>query len=96
MPAQALEVQRRKRIELEARKSRLKLAGLPKGKQAIPLTETVENLLKDIKAFRKPLTYQKYEQVLGLFLEFVSPKEDVRDIAPGDVKPFLAWRKSKG
>jgi integrase len=32
----------------------------------------------------------------ALFTEHAAPKSDARDIAPEDIKKFLAWRKSKG
>ena len=87
-------------MELEADKSGLQVALLPasdhKEDPKIPLAETTANFLKDIKAFRKPLTHQKYEHVLGLFNEFVAPKDDAREITAEDIKGFLAWRKSKG
>jgi len=95
-PAQALEAQKRKRLELEAKESGLELAGLIKEDESLPLQRAVENFLKDIKTFRKPLTHQKYEHILGLFAEYTAPKSDARDITPEDIKKFLAWRKSKG
>ncbi len=95
-PAEALEAQRRKRVELEARKSGLKLLGLPEEEGKLLLAETVANFLRDIKAFRKPLTYQKYEHILGRFSEYVAPKQDAREITSEDVKRFLSWRKSQG
>ena len=70
--------------------------GLDKEDESLPLQKVVENFLKDIKTFRKPLTHQKYEYVLELFAEHASPKSDARDIAPEGIKKFLAWRKSKG
>lgn len=33
--------------------------------------------------------------MLGLFHELEAPKEGAREITAGDVKRFLAWRKSK-
>ncbi len=95
-PSEALEAQRRKRLQLEAEKTGLKVLGLPEEEGKYALTESVANFLKDIKAFRKPLTYQKYEHVLELFLEYVAPKSDARGITPEDVKRFLSWRKSQG
>jgi hypothetical protein len=93
-PAEALETQKRKRVELGAKESGLELSGLAEEDESLPLQKAIENFLKDIKTFRKPLTHQKYE--LELFSEHVAPKSDARDIAPEDIKKFLAWRKSKG
>jgi hypothetical protein len=95
-PAEALEAQKRKRLELGAKESGLEISGLEEEDASIPLQKAVETFLKDIKTFRKPLTHQKYEYVLELFAEHAAPKSDARDIAPEDIKKFLAWRKSKG
>jgi integrase len=95
-PSEALEAQRRKRLELEAARSGLRLAGLPEDEKALPLIQAIAGFLKDIKTFRKRLTYQKYEHILGLFQEFIAPKDDAPKITPDDIKGFLAWRKSKG
>jgi hypothetical protein len=85
-----------KRLELDAKDSRLEISGLGEEDESLPLQKAIENFLKDIKTFRKPLTHQKYEYVLELFAEHEAPKSDARDIAPEDIKKFLAWRKSKG
>ena len=95
-PAEALEAQKRKRLELDAKQSGLEISGLDTEAESLPLQKAVETFLKDIKTFRKPLTHQKYEYVLELFVEHAAPKSDARDIAPEDIKKFLAWRKSKG
>lgn len=95
-PAEALEAQRRKRLELEAQKTGLELLGLPEEGGKLTLTETLANFLKDIRAFRKPLTFQKYEHVLELFCEYVAPKSDAREITAEDIKRFLSWRESQG
>src|SRR5262249_46093872 len=63
---------------------------------ALPLTGVINKFLQDIRTFRKPLTYQKYEHVLQFFAEHAAPKGDARDITAEDIKKFLAWRKSKG
>jgi integrase len=93
-PAEALEAQKRKRLELGAKESGLELSGAGNEDQSLPLQKAVETFLKDIKTFRKPLTHQKYEYVLELFAEHAAPKSDARDIAPEDIN--LAWRTSKG
>jgi integrase/recombinase XerD len=95
-PAEALEAQKRKRLELGAKESGLELSGLEEEDASIPLQKAVESFLKDIKTFRKPMTHQKYEYVLELFAEHVAPKSDARLVSPEDIKKFLAWRKSKG
>jgi integrase/recombinase XerD len=56
----------------------------------------MDKFLADIKTFRKKLTWQKYDHILGLFAERVAPKSDAREITAEDVKAFLAWRKAKG
>ena len=55
-PAEALEAQKRKRLELDAKDSGLELSGLDKDEESLPLQKAVEAFLKDIKTFRKPLT----------------------------------------
>jgi integrase len=84
-----------KRLELDAKDAGLKVTD-PEEEAKLPLDATVAGFLKDIKTFRKPLTWRKYEHILELFSEHVAPKSDVREITAEDVKAFLAWRKSKG
>jgi Phage integrase, N-terminal SAM-like domain len=91
-----LEAQRRKRLELDARESNVEFPVLDEVEDAFPLQTLLANFLKDMRAFRKPLTYQKYEHILELFCEYVAPKVDARQITTDDIKRFLAWRKSKG
>ena len=79
-PAEALEAQRRKRLELEARENNLELLGLPNEEDNILLDRALQNFLRDIKAFRKPLTVQKYEYIVELFCERVAPKKFAREI----------------
>jgi Phage integrase family/Phage integrase, N-terminal SAM-like domain len=97
-PAEALEAQRRKRFELEARSTGLTVLDpeIENKADALPLTGVINKFLQDIRTFRKPLTYQKYEHILELFAEHAAPKSDARDITGDDIKKFLAWRKSKG
>jgi hypothetical protein len=92
-PAEALEAQKRKQLHLEAKQSGLEFLAI-KEPEIMLLTAAVNGFLSDIKTFRKPLTYQKYEHILQIFSEYVAPKTDVRDIDSPDVKKFLAWRKS--
>jgi hypothetical protein len=94
--AEALEAQKRKRLELDAKESGRELGGLDKEDESLLLAKAVESFLKKLKTFRKRLKHQKYEYVLELFAEYAAPKTDARDIAPEDIKKFLAWRKSKG
>jgi len=93
-PSEALEAQKRKRLELEAGSSGLELSGIEE-EEKLSLTGAIQDFLKDIQTFRKKLTWQKYEYVLELFAEY-TPKTDARDISAEDIKKFLAWRKSKG
>jgi integrase/recombinase XerD len=97
-PSEALEAQRRKRLELEAHATGMTVTDPEEEAkaEALPLTQTINGFLKDIKTFRKKLTWQKYDHVLNLFAEYAAPKSDARDITAEDVKGFLAWRKSKG
>ena len=95
-PSDALEAQKRKRLELEAKETGLELTSLASEEGALPIRRVIDNFLTDIKTFRKPLTHQKYQYILELFSEYVAPKSDVHEITADDVKEFLAWRKSKG
>jgi hypothetical protein len=97
-PAQALEAQKRKRFELEARASGLEVLDpdIESEADALPLTGVMNKFLQDIRTFRKPLTYRKYEHVLQFFAEHAAPKSDARDVTAEDIKKFLAWRESKG
>ncbi|HXJ87461.1 MAG TPA: tyrosine-type recombinase/integrase [Candidatus Binatia bacterium] len=93
-PADALEAQKRKRLELEAAKTGVTI--VDESEPQFPLTDTINKFLADIKTFRKKLTWQKYDHILNLFADYVAPKRDARDINAEDIKAFLAWRKSKG
>ena len=93
-PADALEAQKRKRLELEAVKTGVTI--VDESESQFPLTDTIAKFLADIKTFRKKLTWQKYDHILNLFAEYVAPKNDARAINAEDIKQFLAWRKSKG
>jgi integrase/recombinase XerD len=96
-PAEALEAQKRKRLEIEATSSGLSVRDPEEeAVSALPLTTAIDKFLQDIRTFRKPLTYGKYEHILNLFAEHVVPKSDARDVTAEDVKKFLAWRKGKG
>ena len=95
-PSEALEVQRRKRLELDALLVNIKLPDPDEENESFLLQTSIMRFLKDIQAFRKPMTHWKYQYILGLFAEHVAPKADVRQITAEDIKSFLAWRKSKG
>jgi integrase/recombinase XerD len=95
-PAEAVEAQKQKRLELAARASGLQIEEPVETETAIPLNTAIAEFIKDIRTFRKPLTTQKYDHILGLFSEHVAHKSDVRAITVSDIKGFLAWRKSKG
>ena len=85
-PAEALETQKRKRLELEAEKTGLRV--FDESEPKFPLAESIAKFLQDIRTFRKPLTYQKYECILELFAEHAAPKSDARHITPEDIKKF--------
>jgi hypothetical protein len=53
-PAEALEAQKRKRLELDAKDSGLEISGLDEEDQSLPLQKAVEAFLKDIKTFANP------------------------------------------
>jgi hypothetical protein len=55
-PADALEAQKRKRLELEAKETGLEVSD-PDEEKKLPLAKAVENFLKDIETFRKPATF---------------------------------------
>ena len=93
-PTDALEAQKRKRLELEAAKTGLAIRD--ESDPEFPLAPEIDKFLADIRVFRKKLTCQKYQHVLELFAEHVAPKSDARDVTADDIKKFLAWRKSKG
>jgi integrase/recombinase XerD len=95
-PAEALEAQKRKRFQLEATDTGFEIKDVRNSENQQSLVRAVDDFLKDIKTFRKPLTHQKYTHILQLFCEHVAPKSDVREITGEDIKNFLAWRKSKG
>jgi len=58
-------------------KSNVELPVLNEEEDTFPLQNfTCQTSLKDIRAFRKPLTYQKYEAHSGAFCEYVAPKAD--------------------
>lgn len=79
--SEALEAQKRKRLELEAASSGLEISGIEE-EEKFPLTGAIQSFLKDKKTFRKKLPWQKYEYVLELFAEY-TPKTDARDIDRG-------------
>ena len=53
-PPEALEAQKRKRLELDAKDSGLEISGAGTEAESLPLQKAVEAFLKDIKTFRKP------------------------------------------
>ena len=94
-PAEALEAQKRKRLELDARRAASKSPG-PRKRGTAPAHERRSKLPQGHQDLPQASTHQKYEYILGLFTEHVAPKSDARDITGEDMKKFLAWRKSKG
>jgi integrase/recombinase XerD len=93
--SEALEAQKKKRLELEAKDTGLKVTD-PEEEAKLPLDSTIQSFLKDVKTFRKLYTWKKYTHVLQIFSEHVAPKSDCREITAEDIKGFLAWRKGKG
>jgi hypothetical protein len=71
-PAEAMEAQKRKRLELDAHSTGLAvLDPVDEAKaDALPLTEAVDKFLQDIRTFRKEYTWKKYKCVLELFAAF--------------------------
>jgi integrase len=94
--SEALEAQKRKYLELKAKDIGFEVRDLGNGDGHIPLNRTIDEFLRDIKTFRKPLTHKKYTHILQLLSEYVAPKSDLREITGEDIKAFLTWRKSKG
>ena len=88
-PAEALEAQKRKRLELDAKQSGLSIHNPEKEAETntLLLTQTIHAFLQDIRTFRKPMTYRKYEYVLELFAEHVAPKSDARLVSPQPKRP---------
>ena len=95
-PAEAQEARRRKRLELAARESNIDIPLLDEEEGTFLLESCLARFLKDIRTFRKPQTWQKYEYILELFCDYVAPTVDARQVTADDIKRFLAWRKSKG
>jgi integrase/recombinase XerD len=98
-PSEALEAQRQKRLELDARAANVKLAlrvDENEDDDSFRLESCLSAFLKDVEAFRKPATHERYKFILELFSDHIAPKKDVREITAEDIKAFLAWRKSKG
>ena len=95
-PSDAVEAQKRKRLQLEAKEAGLEFLDAGQNEDKLTLAKAVHDFLRDIKTFRKPLTHQKYEHILELFSEYTAPKSEVLEITGDDIKRFLAWRKSKG
>ena len=79
-PSEALEAQKRKRFQIEATDTGYEIRDLTNGDNHLPLLRAIDEFLKDIKTFRKPLTHKKYTHILQLFSEYVAPKSDAREI----------------
>jgi hypothetical protein len=94
-PSEALEAQKRKRLELEANESGFILSDPLPTEEGFPLRRAIDRFLRDIKTFRKPLTHRKFETVLELFCEHVAPKSDAKQITADDIKNFIAWKKKR-
>jgi hypothetical protein len=77
-PVEVLEAQKRKRLELEAKKSGLQISGLEK-ESGLPPATCIANFLTSIKTFRRITTHNRYEYILNLFADQVAPKPELSD-----------------
>jgi hypothetical protein len=87
--AQALEVQRRKRHELEGRK--LGVPGFETGGESVKkpaLHVAITKYLEQIEALKKPNTHRKYEAVLNRFGEFFRDRSSIEAISSDDLTRF--------
>src|ERR1700722_20099833 len=75
-PSEALEAQRQKRLELDARDANVKLPSrIDEDDDAFRLDSCLSAFLKDIEAFRKSATHDRYKFILELFFDHVAPKK---------------------
>jgi integrase/recombinase XerD len=92
--AQALEVQRRKRHELEGRK--LGVPGFETGGETVKkpaLHVAISKYLEQIEALKKPNTHRKYEAVLNRFGEFFRDSSSIDAISSDDLTRFVVTLK---
>jgi integrase/recombinase XerD len=92
--AQALEVQRRKRHELEGRK--LGVPGFETAGEAVKkpaLHVAITKYLEQIEALKKPNTHRKYEAVLNRFGEFFRDCASIDAISGDDLTRFVVTLK---
>ncbi|MGH9583016.1 MAG: phage integrase N-terminal SAM-like domain-containing protein [Bryobacteraceae bacterium] len=88
--AQALESQRRKRHQLEARHLRLPGFETAGEESASPrLHVAVSNYLRQVETLKKPNTLRKYKAVLGRFLEHFANRSTVEEISTEDLNEFI-------
>ena len=92
--AQALEVQRRKRHELEGRK--LGIPGFETAGETVKkpaLHVAITKYLEQIDALKKPNTHRKYEAVLNRFGEFFRDCVSIDAISGDDLTRFVVTLK---
>jgi hypothetical protein len=92
--AQALEVQRRKRHELEGRK--LGIPGFETAGETVKkpaLHVAITKYLEQIAALKKPNTHRKYEAVLSRFGEFFRDCVSIDEITGDDLTRFVVTLK---
>ena len=92
--AEALEVARRRKHKLEARK-----LGLEKDQAEevarTPLHVAVKRYLDVVESLKKPNTLRKYKAVLNRFLEFFSDRTTAKSITADDLNAFMVHLKRK-
>lgn len=64
-PSEALEAQTRKGLHLDANRNGFELKDLSVIDDRLPLRKAVDQFLKDIRTFRKPLTYLDLAEIEG-------------------------------
>ena len=64
--------------------------------ESLPASKSVEEFLKDIKTFRKPLTHQKYEYVLELFSNTLRPSPTPGLSSPRGHQEFSGLEEVEG
>lgn len=94
--AQALEVARRKRHQIERR-----ALGIPGYKndeeefQRQPLHLAVRRYLDVVEGLKRPNTFRKYRTELERFLGFFSGKATAHSITPNDLNEFMVYLKNE-
>jgi len=94
--AQALEVARRKRHEIERRA--LGIPGYTNDEEEFqrqPLHLAVRRYLNVVEGLKRPNTFRKYRTELERFLEFFSGKATAHSITPNDLNEFMVYLKNE-